>query len=66
MREFQKISFPHIVDKVVNKFRLTLHIVYNPFFEKFCIKLRHAERLENSQIFILVNPETGDAPVYIF
>ena len=62
----QKISFPHIVDKVVNKFRLPLHIVYNPIFEKFCIKFRHINSDEISQIFILVNLETGDEPVYIF
>ena len=66
MRDFQKISFPHIVDKVVNKFWLTLHVVYNPIFEKNCINFRHADWSKNLQIFILVNSETEDAQVYIF
>ena len=29
---FQKTIYPHVVDKVVNKFRSLLHIVYNPIF----------------------------------
>ena len=42
---FQKISFPHIVDKVVNNIKALLHIVYNSFFAHFVFYL------DNSIIF---------------
>ena len=36
---FQKISFPHIVDKVVNNLSLILDIVYNSIFERIVFYL---------------------------
>ena len=62
----QKISFPHIVDKVVNKSASTLDIVYNSIFEHIVFYLnKHLLSSPAPVVLDLQNPLIYNVLVYV-